>query len=462
MKNKTFIIILFFLFLFSFCDRNRQDNFLKIESRWFTTDEFFSFTPRYTFKYLPEAEKNKKIEEFIDRQLMVYKAIDDGYLKDPDIKKKIELIRNRLLINEYFDQTVLDSVVTKRRLLTEYEILNPDKKELFTFDEYKPVLKKRLVNKFSKDIQTRYFEIIESIKSEHEFELNSANITALSKVYMDSLISHRNDTLSHTAIDILELSGFELSLYRIRKKDFFLKDFIPLIRFFPFALPDQFSDPQLLSNVIETVVINNLVLEKSLKLKLYHSEDFKQRMNNQRNTMLYKKVFSNEITSKIKINDDTLRQFYSTNLDSLYLTRKKYEVQEIFIKDKELAESILDKVLNDEDFQQLADKYTERYQNKPKKGYLGFIYSDSYASIGRSAAKTEAGHIYPELIPSGKGFSIIKVLSVSEPKPIPFEDIKSRVLNDYKKHGIEKRKQELIQSLRHKYTYYVDYSKLTN
>jgi len=461
LKNKTFILILFFLFLFSFCDRSKPDNFLKIESHWFTADEFFSFTPRHTFKYLPEAEQNKKIDEFIDRQLMVYKAIDDGYLKDPDIKKKIKLIRNRLLINEYFDHMVLDSVVTKRRLLLEYEILNPDKKELFTFDEYKPVLKKRLINKLTEDIQTRYFKIIESIKSKYEFELKSSNISALSSAYMDTLISLRNDSLSRSAIDILEKTGFTLPLYSFKGKNIYLNDFIALLRVFPFALPDQFSDTQLLSNVVETVALNNFVLKESLKLKLYKSDEFKQRMINQRNTMLYKSVFSDEITSKITINDDTLRQFYSANLDSLYLTRRKYEVQEIFINDKELAENILNRVLNHEDFQQLADKYTERYKNKPKKGYIGFIYSDSYASIGRCAAKTEAGHIYPELIPSGKGFSIIKVLSVAEPKPIPFEDIKGKILNDYKKHSIEKRKKELIQSLRHKYTYHVDYSMLT-
>ena len=455
------ILILSCLFLSVFCDRRDSDNFLKIDSRWFTASEFFSITPKHAFKYLPEEEKNKKINEFIDRQMFVYKGIDDRLIKNPDIVQNIRLIRQRLLVNEYFDRMVLDSIVTKQRLLAEYERLNPDKKDLFTFDEYRPVIKKQVINKFSKDIQSKYLETIESIKVDYEFVLIRHNIAALSKAYMDSLISFNADSIKISSTDILKLTGFSLPLYCTREKNVFLKDFLNLLNAYPFVLPNNFSDPHFFANIIESVAINDIVLTISKKMRLDKDCGFKDKMAAHQNTLLYNRVFSDEITSKIIINDDSLYQFYLQGLDSLYLSRSQYEVQEIFINDKDLANIVLNLALRQANFNLLAAKYTERYKNKTKKGYLGYIHADMYASVGRSAAITEAGSVYPGLVPSGKGFSIIKVLSVINPKPVPFVEIKGKILSDYKRTTISGLKEELLRSLRHKYTYDINYSSLS-
>ncbi|MBU0712565.1 hypothetical protein KJ762_01105 [bacterium] len=461
MKNNVSFLLIFGLFLFTFCDKHDPDNFLRIESRWFTIDEFFNLTPKHTFKYLPVEEKNIKIGEFIDRQLFVYKGIDEGYLKDPDIRQKSAAIKHRLLINEYFDRMVLDSILTKQLLLSEYECLNSDKKYLFTFNEYLPTIKKQLINKFSADIQSKYLQAVERLKADFEFELIGPNLSDLSNGYMNLLISLKADSVAHSAIDVLKMTGYSHPLYRIKGKDIYLENFIAAFKVYPFAIPDQFSNPEFLSNVIETVAINNIVLLKSQKLKLNKTRDFKKQFAGQENTLLYNSVFSNEILSRITITDDTLHQFYSTYLDSLYLSAPQYEVQEIFINDKDLAKTVLKKALRRENFQRLADEYTERYRNMPRKGYLGYIRANMYAGIGRCAAVTATGNIYPDLISSGKGFSIINVISVIDPKPISFDNIKGKILDDYKKTAVAELKKELLQSLRHKYTYHVNYSLLT-
>ncbi len=461
MKINVSILILSSLFIFTFCEKHDSDNFLKIESRWFTTGEFFNLTPKHTFKYLPNEEKTAKIEGFVDRQLLVYMGIDEDYLKKTKTRQKTAVIKHRLLVNEYFDRMVLDSIISKQLLLSEYEHLDPDKKDLFTFDEYTPVIKKRLINALSDDIQLKYFKIIEQLKTDYKFELIDSNIFDLSDAYMDLLISIKADSAEHSAIDVLKMTGYSHPLYRIGGKDIYLEKFISSLKAYPFAIPAQYSNPEFLSNVIETIAINNIVLKKSKQLKLDKTRSFNIQLINQENSLLYNLVFSNEITRKITINDDTLRLFYSTYLDSLYLSKPQYEVQEIFINDNELAKSVLGRALLQENFQLLADEYTERYRNKPVKGYIGFIHAGMYAGIGRCAATTEPGSIYPELIPSGKGFSIIKIISVVEPRPVPFDDIKGNILDDYKKTTITKLEKELLQSLRHKYTYHVNYSLLT-
>lgn len=461
LKKFYAVLILSCFFIFPFCGKPDSENFLKIGFVWFTTDEFFNLIPKHTFKYLPDEEKTMKIEEFIDRQLFVYKGIDDGYLKNPEIRKKMETIKSRLLVNGYFDRVVLDSIITKQLLLSEFERLNSDKKDLFTFDEYAPIIKKQLINKYSDELQSKYYTTIEQLKTDNKFALIEQNIRELSSVYMNLLISSATDSLGLSAIDLLKMTGYSLPLYRINDKDIYLSTLISNLRAYPYTLPDQFSNPEFLSNVVETVAINSFAMQKAKKLKLHKTQDFKKQLIIQKNTLLYNYVFKEEITRNITINDDTLRRFYSSLLDSLYLTKPQYKVQEIFITDKILAESVLKKAMRLENFQHLADKYTERYRNKPIAGYLGNIYADTFAGIGRCAAVTSPGNIHPELIPSGKGFSIIKVISVIEPKPIPFNDIKGKILDDYKKTAVADLKKELLWLLRHKYTYRVNYSLLT-
>jgi parvulin-like peptidyl-prolyl isomerase len=152
--------------------------------------------------------------------------------------------------------------------------------------------------------------------------------------------------------------------------------------------------------------------------------------------------------------------FYQQNIDSLYTTKKTYEVHEIYIENKALAEQVLALARKTDDYKKLSDKFTERYKKRPKKGYLGFITADKYSNIGKTAARTEPGAVYPELIKSGQGYSIIKVLSVKEPVPIPFEENTNRIFSDYYKHKFPLLKQELIDQLKDTYTYKFDRSKL--
>ena len=97
---------------------------------------------------------------------------------------------------------------------------------------------------------------------------------------------------------------------------------------------ERFSDPESLSKIIETVAINSYVYNQAKRLNLDKNDDFQQRLLFQKHNILYKTAFSRKITGTISINDDTLRKFYAVHRDSLYMTKQRYEVQEIYITDK--------------------------------------------------------------------------------------------------------------------------------
>lgn len=454
------ISIIFWLLCLSTCQRDTFERFLKIESLWFTVADFHTQYPIHNFKHLPEEYKKRRIEAFIDRQLVVYKGIDDNYPKRDEFKAKFRNFRNRLLINIYFDRTVLDSVITKRKLLDSYESLDFGKREMYTFDEYADVLKERLIRKFSNEIQERYLAEVQRLKHSSGFQSYPEHLEQMAQIYLDRYITLRNDTASYSSIDILKRLDFSKPLFQIGGKDIYLKKFITMIENYPLALPNQFSSPQVLNEIVETVAVNTYTLELSKKLRLHRDPDFKQRLRDEKFTLLHYFVLRDEVSRKISINDDSLYQYYLDHTDSLYRSETRYEVQEIYVYSRQQAKEIIQKLDQGADFQHLSNLYTKRYLNKPRKGYLGLIRSNMYGSIGHYAAKTPAGGYYPEPIPSGNGFSVIKVLSIDESKPIPFEQIRSNVLEDYRKSCYNRKKAELIQKLRDKYHYIVDYSKL--
>ena len=457
MKN---ILLVLFL-LIAFCGNINQNKFLKIGRHWFTVDDFYSVVSKYTFKPLSNEEKQRKINQFIERQLVIYDAIKKGYLNHPDIQKRLENYKNILLYDRFFDRTILDTIITKDLLLTEYENLDPVRKETYTFDEYLPVLKKHLSSILEQNIQRAYISAIENLIEENRLIFFDSAIDSLAKEY-----SRKHETFSKDNFPtygseiILKELNFKSAIYSLNGTDFGVRDFLSRLKNYPYNIPSLLSHAPTLKSTVEKVIINDLFLKKSMILKLHKDPEFKQKLLDQQYNLLYRSYRRNEISDMVETNEDSLRNFYERNKTVLYMSKPLYEVHEIFIKDKNKAEDVLLKAKQSTDYKSFSDRHTERFLNKPHKGYLGYITSDLYAGIGKCAKSTEIGTVYPELIPSGKGFSIIKVLNIKKSEPIPFDTIKHRIISDFKKSSYRAIEQELIQSLRHKYTYEINVSLL--
>ena len=454
-------IILVLLLFAAFCGNINQNKFLKIGSRWFSIDDFYSVFPVYTFKPLSKEEKQKKIDQFIERQLIICDAIKKGYLKDHDIQKRMKNNKNRLLYKLFFDRTILDTIVTKNLLLKEYENLDPVRKEIYTFDEYLPVLKDHLSSARKQNIHSAYVTAVDDLITESRLIFFVSAIDSLAKEYSkkQETFSKNNPPTSGIEIILQELN-FKPAIYSLNGADLGVRDFLSRLKNYPYNIPSRLSHLPTLKSTIESVIINDIIIKKSMKRKLNKDPEFKQKLLDQQYNLLYNSYRRNEISDKVEINDDSLITFYEQNKTVLYMSKPFYEVHEIFIKDRAKAEAVLLKAKHSTDYKSLSDRHSERFLNKPQKGYLGYITSDLYAGIGKCAKSTEAGTVYPELIPSGKGFSIIKVLNIKKPEPFPFDSIKHRILSDFKKSSYKSIEQELIQSLRHKYTCEINVSLL--
>ncbi len=457
LKNVSLVFVLFI----TFCGNKNQNDFLKIGRRWFSIDDFYSVFPVYTFKPLSNEEKRRKMDQFIERQLIIYDAIKKGYRNDPDFQQRMKNNKNRLLYNMFLNRTILDTIITRDLLLGEYENLDPVRKETYTFDEYLPVLKNQLSGTYEQNIRRAYVTAIDDLITENRLVFFDSAIGCLAKEYSKkhTTFSKNNFPKPISEIILRELD-FKPALYSMNGNDWGVRDFLSRLKNYPYNLPSMLSHAPTLKTTIEKVIINDLIIKKSMKRKLERDPEFKQKLLDQQYGLLYNSYRRNEIYDIVDINNGYLKIFYEQNKTVLYLSRPLYEVHEIFIKDRKNAETILLKAKQTHDYKSLSDKYTERFLNKPQKGYLGYITTDLYAGIGKCAKSTEIGTVYPELIPSGKGFSIIKVLNIKKSVHLPFDTIKHRVLSDYKNSSYKSIELELIQSLRHKYTYEINVSLL--
>jgi len=250
---------------------------------------------------------------------------------------------------------------------------------------------------------------------------------------------------------ILQKIDLDLTLAEYDNKKIGIEILIDEIKKNP-RIGENFLKPDIMGKIIENVVMMDIFTKEFIKSGLDTNEDYIKSINNNRNNALIRKYKDLKINKSTKITADEIQKYYDDNKNKEYMIPEKSEVSEIFFESKDSAEQILKKVLLDkENFQSYADKHTKRYNTKPRKGYLGFISDKQYGSIGKTAATMEKNTIYPNIIKSGKGYSIILVKDKKEAKAKDISLVKNNIksmLATKKKKDVEK---QLFKKLYKKY-----------
>ncbi|MCG2758889.1 MAG: hypothetical protein L6263_10705, partial [Desulfobacteraceae bacterium] len=256
LKNVSLVFVLFI----TFCGSNNQNKFLKIEHRWFSLDDFYSFVPNYTFKLLSNKDKQEKVNQFIERQLIIYDAIKKGYRNDPDFQKRMKNNKNQLLYNMFFDRTILDTIITKDLLLGKYENLDPVRKETYTFNEYLPVLKNHLLSTYEQNIQRAYVTTIDNLITEYRLIISDSAIDILAKEYFKKHETFsKNNLPTYVSEIILRELDFKPALYSLNDTELGVRDFLSRLKNYPYNIPSMLSHAPTLKTTIEKVIINDLI-----------------------------------------------------------------------------------------------------------------------------------------------------------------------------------------------------------
>lgn len=120
--------------------------------------------------------------------------------------------------------------------------------------------------------------------------------------------------------------------------------------------------------------------------------------------------------------DEELKIYYDAR-PSEFVQEEQIRIQQIIVKEKAEAQSVLEELKNDAPFESLVNKYSALPQST-LEGDTGFVGKGMFdPDLEQKIYKLKTGSISP-IIQTNQGFHIVKILGKKESKTLEFEEVK--------------------------------------
>ncbi|MBX3044474.1 MAG: peptidylprolyl isomerase [Ignavibacteriae bacterium] len=168
-------------------------------------------------------------------------------------------------------------------------------------------------------------------------------------------------------------------------------------------------------------IVESVVFDEATKNLEKDYVEFDHLMKEFSDGILLFKVEAQEVWDKMKF-DTVLAKTYYDSTKSRYLTQDAYDVSEIYFLDKKTADSVYKRIIAGENFDDVANKETQRSGYRDKKGHWGFVNVKTN-SLARHAhdMNAKAGQVLEPVL-NEPGYSIILVNAHQPPRPKTFEE----------------------------------------
>ncbi len=169
--------------------------------------------------------------------------------------------------------------------------------------------------------------------------------------------------------------------------------------------------------------------QKELKERSLTGDDMKQAL---RNELLTDRVIEREVTAKIAVGDQEIKEFYERNKAQFNIPETQYRLAQIMItpvrgqvrnrlnddagtpeEAKRKADSLMERLKTGSSFSQLAMDYSEDPQSAPQGGDLGFISASQLAKVPPqlrdSVMRAEPGNV--SLVGGGGVYTLVLLVA---------------------------------------------------
>jgi len=285
-------------------------------------------------------------------------------------------------------------------------------------------------------------------------------------VYNDSLLADFIDRFvklsenvftskQFTAFDILDIFSDSLVVGHLGEQPInknWIKQYLKVISL---QVPPRFDSVAGFKRFVEENLAGSLLYKTGLKMGINETPPFR----NKEAVYLAKK--SHDLFEKLYIYEDIrpekkdLSAFYENHKDSLYTVPKRVEVLEILVKDSTRADSLLEELRQGADFGDLAQKHSVRNIGKKNRGRIPAFKKSQYGSMGIAAFNMRNGELSgPFKI--GKYYSVIKRLNVLPKSYKTMDQIRYRLLTDYRSVYTPEKRKKVYKILNKKYPYKIN------
>ncbi len=204
--------------------------------------------------------------------------------------------------------------------------------------------------------------------------------------------------------------------------------------------------------------VNQEQFEKLLAAEGLTFEAFKKEIEKK---LLRTKLVNWAVKVEHKAAERDLRDFYQENVDR-YRINESYRIgqilflvpngatQEQIFEIRKRCQRVLERIKGGKDFGEMALLNSEDPGSRKDRGDLGYFKrGDLLPALEKEASRLEIGAV-SGIIRTDLGFHIIKLLDRKGGKPLPFEEIRTRVEADYYEKEMEKAFEEFLTKLNEK------------
>ncbi len=206
-----------------------------------------------------------------------------------------------------------------------------------------------------------------------------------------------------------------------------IKDFIESLDHYPDHYPFLMENEQSLIEMFESFRVNKeMLLTEARRRNLDKDSMIKAAVQKEKIKLLAAHFRNYYLYADTEPAESDVRFFYEKNKHVHYHNPARVRVQEILVKDKDLADQIMEWIHQGRAFDELALQYTQRGGLSNEKGIHSFFTVDQWGKMSEEAFKLqEAGEIAgPIYLDADNAYSIIKILGKQPESYRPFEEVR--------------------------------------
>jgi parvulin-like peptidyl-prolyl isomerase len=198
---------------------------------------------------------------------------------------------------------------------------------------------------------------------------------------------------------------------------------------------DYKLDPDQEREFIQFIVNKKLMAMEARKLGYAERPDLKTKYEWDFDDILSHVYYAENIEKKSTVTDKEAKEYFDTHTGDFAQIR----AQQLFVKSKSMADSLLKRINSGDDFTEITKKYSEDATTKDKGGDMGFFSKgDNFKEIDDVAFTLADGEVSP-VIKTVNGYHILKV---NERKKFGYDESKDKIKNIIK----EKKLQQVFES----------------
>ncbi|SHG92511.1 peptidyl-prolyl cis-trans isomerase C [Anaerosphaera aminiphila DSM 21120] len=223
--------------------------------------------------------------------------------------------------------------------------------------------------------------------------------------------------------------------------NFFLESLNPQVRAY-------FSQGGKEKEILDELIYQELLYLDAVENKFDKNEEFINVLDKTKSSLL-KTYALGKLLEGIEVSEEEIEEFYNTNVES-FNTPKSVNASHILVEIEDLAKEILEKIKNDENFEELAVEFST-CPSKEKGGNLGTFYPGQMVPEFDQAVFSMGVDEISDVVKTQFGFHIIKVNETQDAHKQNLDEVRETVENEVKRSKEQKAYLNKVEELSKKY-----------